>query len=199
VSSYGVIRSVSGALRRLLWEDFNVDLQVRAIVASEQAIVFTNPKETASRPADRLSLWLYRITENEFVKNQPPVRANGASTTRMPPLALDLHYLVTPFARSGELDHLLLGKTLQILYDNATTLLRIPAEAIAQELRIVLARRTLEELTRVWEALQEPYRLSVAYEVSVTEVDSLRTASYARVIDRIAGYTDDLAGAEAQT
>lgn len=193
MSAYGVIRSVSGALRQILWEEFDADPQVRAIVGSEQAIVFTNPKETAGQASDRLSLWLYRITENEFLKNQPEARANGADTRRPAPLALDLHYLVTPFARSGELDHLLLGKTLQILYDNATTLLRIPAEAIAQELRIILARRTLEELTRVWEALQEPYRLSVAYEVSVTEVDSLRTVGYARVIDRIAGFTDDLA------
>ena len=198
MSAYGVIRSVSGALRRILWQDFDADAQVRAIVGSEQAIVFTNPKETAGRPADRLSIWLYRITENEFLKNQPEVRANGADTRRPAPLALDLHYLVTPFARSGELDHLLLGKTLQTLYDNATTLLRIPADNIAQELRIVLARRTLEELTRVWEALQEPYRLSVAYQVTVTEVDSLRLTGGGRVIDRILGSTDDLAALEVE-
>jgi hypothetical protein len=199
MSAYGVIRSVSGALRQILWEEFDADPQVRAIVGSEQAIVFTNPKETSGQASDKLSLWLYRITENEFLKNQPDGRANGADTRRPAPLALDLHYLVTPFARSGELDHLLLGKTLQILYDNATTLLRIPAESIAQDLRIILARRTLEELTRVWEALQEPYRLSVAYEVSVTEVDSLRTDGYGRVVDLITGYTDDLSAVGAET
>jgi hypothetical protein len=198
VSSYGVIRSVSGALRQLLWEEFDADPQVRAIVGSEQAIVFTNPKETVSQASDRLSIWLYRITENEFLKNQPGTRANGAETRRPAPLALDLHFLVTPFARSGELDHLLLGKTLQVLYDNATTLVRIPAEEIAQELRIVLARRALDELSRVWEALQESYRLSVAYEVSVTEIDSMRTDGYGRVIDLVTGYSDEVSpvGAE---
>jgi Pvc16 N-terminal domain len=191
VSSYTVIRWVSGALRRLLWEDFDADNEIRRIVGSEQAIGFHNPKETAGLPAERLSLWLFRVTENEFLKNQPELRANGATTTRPAPLPVDLHYLVTPFARSGELDHLLLGKTLQVLHDNATTLLRIPLERVAQELRIILARRTLEELTRVWEALQEPYRLSVAYEVSVTEIESLRITDHVRVIDRIAGFDDD--------
>jgi hypothetical protein len=194
MSTYGVIRSVSGALRRILWEDFNADPQIGPIVGSEQAIVFSNPTETAGHPADRLSLWLYRITENEFVKNQPAGRANGAATVRFAPLALDLHYLVTPFAGSGELDHLLLGKTLHVLYDNASVVLRIPAEGIAQELRIVLARRSLEEISRIWEALQEAYRLSVAYEVSVSELDSERTVGRGRVIDRIAGLTDDIAG-----
>src|SRR3712207_8206086 len=53
----------------------------------------------------------------------------------------------------------LLGKTMQVLYDNASMLLRDPADQIAEELRVVLAPLTLEELTRVWEALQEPYRL----------------------------------------
>ena len=36
-------------------------------------------------------------------------------------MALDLMYLLTPFAQSGESDHLLLGKSMQALYDNATT------------------------------------------------------------------------------
>lgn len=197
MSNYGVIRAVSVALRQILWEEFAVDPMIQPIVGSEAAIVFSNPTETAAQPANRLSLWLYQITENEHMKNQPVTRANGVNTTSPAPMALNLHYLVTPFATSGELDHLLLGKTLQVLYDNATTLLRIPADNIAEELRIIFARLTLEELTRVWEALQEAYRLSVGYQVRVTQVDSLRTTGFARVIDRIAVF-DDPATLEAQ-
>jgi hypothetical protein len=190
MSNYGVIRAVSMALRQILWEEFQVDPLVQPIVGSEAAIVFSNPTETARQPSNRLSIWLYQITENEHMKNQPTVRANGANTERPTPMALNLHYLVTPFATSGELDHLLLGKTMQVLYDNATTLLRVPADTIAEELRVIFARLTLEELTRVWEALREAYRLSVGYQVRVTQVDSLRTTGFARVIDRIAGFED---------
>lgn len=196
MSSYGVIRAVSLALRQILWQEFTADQLIQPIVGSEEAIVFSNPTETAQQPSNRLSLWLYQITENEYLKNQPAERANGANAIRPAPMALDLHYLVTPFAPSGELDHLLLGKTMQVLYDSATTLLRIPADNIAEELRIIFARLTLEELTRVWEALQEAYRLSVGYQVRVSEVESLRTTGYARVIDRIAAY-GDRAGMEA--
>ena len=183
MSSYQVIAAVSRALRRLLWEQFDEDPVVRDIVGSEMAIVFDNPTDTATDTANRLSLWLYEITENEFVKNQPPARDNGPETGRIAPLALNFNYLVTPFGRSGEADLLLLGKTMQVLYDNATTLLA-DADNNAEELHIVLRRLTLEELTLVWQALRESYRLSVCYEVRVAQVESLRTEMAAVVTER---------------
>jgi hypothetical protein len=187
VSDYTVVAAVSGALREILWQEFQVDPVITPIVGSEAAIVFSNPTETARDSANRLSLWLYQVTENEFVKNQPAVRANG-DDVQYPPLALNLSYLLTPFGTSGEADHLLLGKSMQVFYDNAITLLRDPLANIFEELRIVLARLTLDDLSGVWESLREPYRLSVAYHVRVTRVDSLRQTPAVRVIDRVASY-----------
>jgi hypothetical protein len=107
------------------------------------------------------------------------------------PLALNLHYLVTPFANFGagdsasrDEDHMVLGKVLQIFYDNAIIVLRDTLNNIAEELRIVFVRLTLEELTRIWEALREPYRLSICYRVQVTRIDSNRVIDRARVVDR---------------
>ena len=96
MSSYMVIQAVSEALRQILWQEFEDDPLIQPIVANETAIVFTNPTETHQQPSNRLSLWLYRVTENEFLKNQPATRANGANSTRPAPLALNLDYLVTP-------------------------------------------------------------------------------------------------------
>jgi Pvc16 N-terminal domain len=186
VSDYLVLSAVSRALREILWQEFEPDPVIAAIVPSQSAIVFANPTETARDSANRLSLWLYEVSENEFVKNQPLQREGNAM--RFPPLPLDLSYLVTPFGPSGEADHLLLGKTMQVLYDNAITLLRDPVANVFEELRLVLARLTLEELTRVWEALREPYRLSVSYQVRIGRIESLRTSPTARVLDRIAEY-----------
>jgi hypothetical protein len=183
MSSYLAISAVSKALKNLLWDAFEVDAQIKAIVNNKEAIVFDNPTETAKDPAKRLSLFLYEVTEDEHVKNQPMQRDDARERTRVPPLALDFGYLVTPFAPSGEANHLLLGKTMQVLYDNATTLL-VTADNVAEELRIVLRRLTLEELTLVWQALREPYRLSVCYEVRVTRLDSLRTPVAATIVDR---------------
>jgi hypothetical protein len=120
------------------------------------------------------------------MKNQPMVPSNGQDRLQFPSLHLNFFYLVTPFAPTGEGDHMLLGKTMQVLYDNATVFLR--GNDIVEELRIILCRLTLEELTRIWDALREPYRLSVCYQIRVTSIDSQRIPGHARVIERLAGF-----------
>jgi hypothetical protein len=189
MSNYTILSALSEALRSVLWQSYDADPVIRAIVGSEDAIVFTNPTETARDSANRLSLWLYHLTENEFLKNQPPQRTNGR-TQRETPLALNLFYLLTPFAGSGQSDHLLLGLTMQTLFDNAILYLERPAEGELLELRVVLCRLSLEELTRIWEALREPYRLSICYEISVTQVDSRRRTSASRVLSATSIYDD---------
>jgi hypothetical protein len=183
MSSYMVLSRVSEELRRVLWAAFEADSVVRPIVGSPAAIVFANPTETARDSANRLSIWLYQITENEFLKNQPVARTNGHTTMQDMPLALNLHYLITPFAPTPEADHRVLGLAMQTLYDNAILPLRRPEEDISEELRVIFCRVSLEELTRVWEALREPYRLSVAYTVRVTRIDSRRAPQRARVVE----------------
>ena len=185
---YTVLRAVSGALRDLLADEFATDPTVNAIVVGSAGIVFSNPTETAQNPANRLSLWLYQVTENEFLKNDPPRPSNGLDRLRQPPLPLNLFYLLTPFALDREADLLLLGKSMEVLYDNAIILLRDAVSGQTEELRIILCRLTLEELTRIWEALREPYRLSVCYQVRVTRIDSRREPEVARVVERTAGY-----------
>ena len=193
MSSYKVIAEVSKKLRQLLWEAYRGDSEINpAILDNEQAIVFSNPTQTARDSANRLSLWLYQITENEFMKNQPPDRRTGGNGFQVTPMAFNLFYLVTPFATDGESDHLLLGKTMQSLYDNANVLLRKDTPQVAEELRIIFCRLTLEELTRIWEALREPYRLSVCYQVRVLRVESERKLEQARVVERNAALNDSL-------
>lgn len=192
MSGYTILSAISEALRGILWESYDADPVVRNIVGSEDAIVFTNPTETVQDSANRLSLWLYHLTENEFLKNQPPQRGSGNSIQETP-LALNLFYLLTPFAGSGQSDHLLLGLTMQTFYDNSILLLERPIEAEFLELRLILCRLSLEELTRIWEALREPYRLSICYEVRVTQIDSLRQSNAGRVL-QIQGYYDTQPG-----
>jgi hypothetical protein len=204
MSSYRVIARVSTTLKEILWAAYSEDGEIRTIVGNdkEQAIVFKNPTETAKKSANKLSLWLYQITENEFLKNQPMLRAAGNGNvnqhqqTQFPPLALNLFYLVTPFASrdgdDGRADHRLLGKTMEVLYDNAMILVEDETEEIAEELRVVFCRLTLEELTRVWEALREPYRLSVCYQIRVTRIDSQRAPERGRVLAQTTGTGDKL-------
>jgi hypothetical protein len=189
VSNYTVISDVSEGLKQILFTEFSKDAVIRNVVGtSDAAIVFTNPTQTAQNSSNRLSLWLYQITENEFLKNQPPARGSSADTIQFPPLPLNLHYLITPFAATGQADLLLLGKTMQVLHENAMVLLNDPARELAEELRVVLCSLQLDQLSRIWEALREPYRLSVTYEVRVTRVDSQHATTTPRVIERTAGF-----------
>lgn len=208
MSNYSVIYQVSKKLKQVLWDAFQQEPEIRSIVGtSDAAIVFLHPSAAARNSSNRLSLWLYQVTENEFVKNQPLQQAtNGNSKAQLPPLALNLFYLITPFGAAsdtdptaGEADLRLLGKTMQVLYDNAIIYLGDAPNNIAEELRVVLSQLTLEEQTRVWEALQEPYRLSVNYQVRVIHLDSQRSVSLARVAERTVGLTDTVPQPEEMT
>jgi hypothetical protein len=134
------------------------------------------------------------IAENEFIKNAPPQRV-ADDTEQFPPLALDLYYLLTPFGPSGEADLLILGRAMQALYDSARTTLINTSVSVAENLSINLFRRTLDELSRVWEALQEPYRLSVCYQVRITRIDSTITTTGSPVLEMTSDYTQDPAAA----
>jgi len=184
LSDYTVVAAVSEALRLILWKAYSTDPTTLQIVGAESAIALRNPTETARDSANRLSLWLYQITENEFLKNQPALRTADPQVDKFPPLALNFNYLITPFATSGDGDHLLLGKTMQVLYDNSTIILRDLANNVAEELRVIMCNLNLEQITRIWEALQQPYRLSICYQIRVTEIDSRRSSTNARVIER---------------
>lgn len=195
MSDYQVLSAVSERLRRLIWDEISADPDdhgLRAFVDSPNTISLANPKETAENSANRLSLWLYHVSENEHQKNQPPARGNGNGPTPYTPLALNLFYLVTPFGPSKETAtlHLLLGKVMQILYDNAIVPLGRPTDANFEELHVVLCRLSLEELGQVWEALREPYRLSVCYQVSVAHIESNRVRGAGRVLEEHGGYRD---------
>lgn len=187
MSSFQVLLEVNRRLRTVIFDAVQGDPDSRDLLASPMDIVFTNPTETARNRSSRttLSVWLYQVTENEFMKNQPPARANGHTALAETPLALNLYYLITPFgptdsAPDRELQ--LLGKVMQVMYDNATLMVRVPADNVFEELRVILCRLTLEELTRIWEALRESYRLSVCYQVRVTQIDSARVETKARVV-----------------
>jgi hypothetical protein len=194
MSSYTVLSAVSKGLQSILWSAIRKELSLQNIVPSESAIVFLNPTDTAHDSSNRLSIWLYQVTENEFIKNQTPVRSNNGHGLMKPPLALNLHFLVTPFGDTAEASLLLLGKVMEVLYDNAIVILRDANDSVFEELRINMSRLTLEELSRVWEALIEPYRLSVCYEVRVMHIESQRALDGSRVVNLDQDYGTQTSG-----
>jgi hypothetical protein len=63
-----------------------------------------------------ISLYLYRVTVNGVVRNPSP-RMDANGKRRLPPLPLDLHFLLTAWAKTAEKQQRLLGWTMQQLED----------------------------------------------------------------------------------
>jgi hypothetical protein len=128
----------------------------------------------------RLAIFLFETVEDAASKNRPrnitadPVPPNLRRTK--PPMALVLRYMMTPFSGDRVTDHRILGRTLQVLYDDAVLSgLQLQGPTLAgtnQALKITLSPITLEDRARFWFAIQQPYRLSVTYEVRVVNLDA---------------------------
>lgn len=137
-----------------------------------------SPKEIRLAGAQQsvVSLWLYRVSRVEDLVNAPPVRIAPNRVQR--PLPLNLTYLVTPLAKDTLTEQRLLGLAMQAMHDNAL----LGADFLAPQLvdtgtrslSVHLEPHSLEELTRIWHALQEPYELSAAYVVQYVPIASRR-------------------------
>ena len=198
--SHLVIGEVSEFLRHTLWLGIKDDPVTSQLVTAEQNIVLTNPGQTnlPQGVVRQMSLWLYQVLPNEHLRNSPFVRkpdpdvANNDDAQFYPPLVLNLFYLLTPSIQTdggGANDQIadlrLLGRAMQILHDQS--ILRMDSRQTpgqADELHLSLATRNIEELAEVWEAMQQPYRLSVCYEVRVVRIESLRRLQAGRVTER---------------
>jgi hypothetical protein len=141
------------------------------------------PQEMAEIPEEGLSLWLYRIVRDEFRLNQPPVRV-APDRMRRAALPVRLHYLVTPIVTSGngavgapEIEQLVIGKVLEGFHDRpglagAELLGELAGSGL--ELTVRLETLALDEITRVWDALDRPYQLCLSYEVSLLPIFATR-------------------------
>jgi hypothetical protein len=151
----------------------------------------------------RINLFLYQVVENCFLKNQEIPGYGHPAAYGHPPLSLDLHYLLTVFGSTASGSffdetpaHQLLGSAMRVLHDHAivtgslvTT--RPPAGRLIldpalrdeyESIKITLRPFGLEDLSNIWTALELSYRLSVAYEVSVVQIQSARPRRHPRPV-----------------
>lgn len=133
---------------------------------------------------NQLNLFLYQVLPNAAWRNMDVPQRVKPGETGVPPLAVNLHYLITAYGRENDntqpFDHHLLGKAMSILYDHALLgmdeiKLAFPGsdlERQVERVRITLQPLSIEEISKLWTGFATQYRLSVAYEVSVVLIDS---------------------------
>ena len=172
-------QTVAAFLRQCLQSDANLGPFFNPALGGTMVVSLSNPQEMLENHIEGLSVWLYRVVRDEELLNAPPVRENGRM--RMPPLPVRLHLLMTPLrtevVNGPELEQVILGKVLHTLYDHACfrgTDLQGDLAGTASEFHVRLEPMTLEDITRVWTALDAPYELSVSYELTLARIRSER-------------------------
>ena len=207
------IAGVSAVLRDLL-DSGLIDHRVTDAVGAAVLVSTLAPDMIpieGDRAVPRLNLFLHQVTPNAAWRNAelPSRDANGRRTTN-PPLALDLHYLLTAYGIAELEAEVLLGYGTLLLHQNpvisrdAIRLALNPSQVsgallpsiyqalrtadLAEQvelLRLTPAAMNTEEMSRLWSALQAHYRPTVAFQVSVVLIEqAMPTVSPLPVLTR---------------
>jgi Pvc16 N-terminal domain/IPT/TIG domain len=176
MSASTAIGMASTSLRNLLV----AEMQLRP----EVDVTILAPDEPASDR--RINLFLYRIAENPYLKNQDfTVHAATPNQLVPAPLSLNLFYLLTPYAPNDQVNgnaaaHQILGEAMRVFYENPV----VPAAHLDPGLAesreyLQIAMHTLdpEELSRIWTTFAKPFRISVLYQISTVQLDRLPAAA----------------------
>jgi hypothetical protein len=192
--SYAAINDVTRGIRMLLHSQL--------VRVSSSAVVSLLPPGDALPQVSGVNLYLYRVTESPFTKNQPWPGDRMTRPSDRPALGLQLHYLLTPLGTQptdasfseGDDAHTMLGLAMLTLQEhpvlNDVHLPALPASGGLNEttgfdsdallpdyllnsyekIKIMLAPAGIEELSKIWATINQPFRLSVAYEISLVEI-----------------------------
>ena len=185
MSSFTVIGDLGQTLVKLLDEDPWDGMDP----GSKPEITMKSPKEVEEEGTsnNKVSLFLYHVRINPFLRNEEPLVTNDTAS-KIPPLVLDLSYMVTPYSENKTDEKYILGKVMQIFHDNATldgSILQGDLSGSSEGYRLIFDTVALEDLARVWDAFQNvAYRLSVVYLVPAVSIDTTLTVDVQRVLSR---------------
>ncbi|MEH1894008.1 MAG: DUF4255 domain-containing protein [Nostoc sp.] len=199
------IAAVTAVLKVLL-ENGLVSDPIAASVGD--VIVTALPPDRISVEADeraQINLFLYQVTQNRNVDwvsqefRSRHSRINGNPHSPSPPLALDLHYLLTAYGAKDFQSELLLGYAMHLLHKtpaitsdiientliNASTTNTSSAfsQAVASvsvsdlveqigQIKLTPEFFNMEETSKLWSALQTHYRPSATYLASMVLIES---------------------------
>lgn len=163
-----------------------------SVTISSQAPDILQNSFTAGTTQNQVNLFLHQVTHNPAWRNvdRPSLAADGKTQLKNPPLALDLHYLLTAYGSYDWQAEALLGYALLLLHErpvfsredvrkalNSATSAHLPQLAAAlgatgladqiEMIKITPANLGREEMAWLWTALKADYRPTYPFQVSV--------------------------------
>lgn len=156
------------------------------------------PDAVGSLTPPFLVLYLYQVLESPQLRNSGPTTkvASGSSVeVTSDPLALDLYFLLIPGADPSTTSSFLvtydiLAEAAVALHDNAIFspgqlgVSGLTDEEAKLEYQVTMNPLGTGDLFELWQAVNEPYRLSAAYVVRTVRIDSSGTATEKLVAER---------------
>ena len=191
------IAGVTAVLRDVLSEGM-INHNVSGILGSTVTVSALPPDRvvpTNGTESAQLNLFLHQVTFNSGWRNHalPSRDSSGRHRLSNPPLALDLHYLLSAYSAEELGGEILLGYAMQVLHDRpvfdrrtiaatlpATPTLPTVLRALAdcgladqmEQIKLVPEVLSTEEMSKLWTAAQSHYRPSVAYLATVVLIES---------------------------
>jgi hypothetical protein len=200
VSNALAIASVTAVLKDLLNNGI-VDHQLSGVVG--EVTVSALPPDrllvAGEQETSRINLFMYHVSPNAGWRNVGlPSRSSNGDRVANPPLALDLHYLLTAYGASEFHAEILLGYAMQLLHENPvlsreairrtlapvspvtgvilpTPLNTLIASELADQvetIRLTPQTMSTEEVSKLWMAIQSHYRPTAVYQASVVLIES---------------------------
>ena len=191
------IAGVTAVLRDVLSEGM-INHNVSGILGSTVTVSALSPDRvvpTNGTESAQLNLFLHQVTFNSGWRNHalPSRDSSGRHRLSNPPLALDLHYLLSAYSAEELGGEILLGYAMQVLHDRpvldrrtiAATLTATPTLPQAlrsladcgladqvEQIKLVPEVLSTEEMSKLWTAAQSHYRPSIAYLATVVLIES---------------------------
>ena len=175
------IAAVTATLRTIL------QAGIDAVMSGVGVTILPLDKARVNNSGNQINLYLYQVVRNAAWSNRDMPRQVQPGETGFPPLALDLHYLITAFGQGDDvtnpLAHELLGVAMSLLHDHpvlsaadiqAANLSGSDLDKQIEKLRVTLHPLSLDEMSKLWTGFASQYRLSAAYEVGVALIESTR-------------------------
>jgi hypothetical protein len=163
-----------------------------AKLGSTPTISAVPPDRITTEEGDQLNVFLYRTSLNPGWRDEGlPVRgANGTRLTQ-PPLALDLHYVISAHCQTDLHAELLMGSAMEALHgmsvltaaavsqyyaqatppgitsDVWTLLSNAQLDQQPEQVTVSFENMSIDDISKLWSVLGEKYRPSVAYLITV--------------------------------
>ncbi len=192
MSSPLAIAAVTAVLRSFV-HDAMIDHGLSTLLG--EVTVSSDPPDSLDlkSTAARINLFLFQATENQGWRNFAlPARSPNGDRTSNPPLALDLSYLVTAYGVDDYYPEVLLGYAMFVLHEMPVFTRDAIRDALGasssdplfkalttssladqiEQIKIVPQTMSVDELSKIWTALQSQYRPTAVYKVSVVLIES---------------------------